>query len=605
MNIPGNLLFLVLCLICVSAEQKHIFSQMPESYFLTELPTYLPSPIIYREDLTTCGLVGNASTSPDSYCNSTVLVNIQTIVKGLANNVSQKINSTISTLRDSFVRIGDLLWRRFDTDKTTLEGLKLAFEKVMLEFRKRQIGIGREMVTCLSTMNRVAAGLLCAGCKAAKYPFVIRPSVQPIIHLKSTTVEAIVQNCTRLMELVSGSIDYYHRTKMILVDLLAAQLGGENHLCTCSGQAVNFTDLFNYNVTGVSRILTENDFTIAPGLWDAYMNSTSMIDEEVTKAAALMTPEVDEPYFVTKPPTVTKNPDIDTFAQSILNGSKILGVKGGKLKDYKYKYLSNVTRLAFAVGRIFNHTIQRRSFSSLSQELSQLVDVSGFSFDEIRSMAINLNESYQEVISGANKPKLALIFKLYAKLVIDYLLKPSPSAYYMRLSSPNITAMVVAQYGAALLKFLKASVGSYNFEDQSTNLASCSLPYISLPSGTVLAKSCGLTCNLVNLAAHEKDIIDEDPNNRIIFPLFRIMNRVYGNLTAFQSLTFEFPKEFVDASLYDLDFRNYMMIKFFPPYYYVLNSQERKLSSTSALASDAKKYYDEKFLRYLQEIFGR
>eukprot|EP01022_Parablepharisma_sp_SALTPOND_P032961 TRINITY_DN87962_c0_g1_i1.p1 TRINITY_DN87962_c0_g1~~TRINITY_DN87962_c0_g1_i1.p1 ORF type:complete len:890 (-),score=77.45 TRINITY_DN87962_c0_g1_i1:1417-4086(-) len=594
------LLFIFLTLTCI-VKGEHIFAQLPDSYFPTEIPTYLSSPIQYTEPLPLCGLVGNSSTRFDSYCNSTTLLQIQTIIQCFAGNVTEKVNSTITTLRDAFVRVGDLLWRRFEADKTALDGYKTALEKIILDYRKLQVGIGREMVGCMNTVSRILGGFLCAGCNVTKNSKVIRPSLQPIIHLKSSVVEAIEKNCTRFMGLVSESVDIYHRTKMILTDLLTAELGAENHLCTCSGQVVNYTGIFNYNTTGVNRNLATNDYTISLSTWDPYVNDTSMVDSEITNEAAKYALPVENPYFVQNSSSISEEEEVEKYSNTTLNSSGIFQVKGQRLKAYKMQYLSDFTSLSFALGRIFNRTVQKRSFASLYRELNELIDLSGFSFGEIRDTALNLYDSFIAVV--ADSKKLGLIYKLFAKLVVDFLLKPPPSAYYIGFSVPNATAVILAKYGAALLRIVR----DYRFDDHALGYA-CSLPYIDLEGESVNEMvsefSCSPgTCNLPNLALCEKRIITNKPDTAIVVPLFRIMNRVKMNVTEFKGVVQTFVETYKDISLVDQEFRNYLMIKYFPPHYYVINSHERKLSSKNAMASAAEEYYNTIILRYLQEIY--
>ncbi len=589
------LLSLLAC--CLGA--TNILSQFSTSYLPTDMPTYLSSPVIYNGTLGLCGLSRNGNTA-DSYCNDTVLLDIAGAVENFASNISTQLNTTITTLRDAFNNVGSLLWRRLDAKTTSLNGIEVAFEKLLLEYRRHQVALGREMHVCTNMVSRIMAGFLCAACNVTKNPWVIRPSLQPIIHLRNATVEAIQTNCTKFMEMVSGSVDYYHRTKMLVVDLLTAELGCQNHLCTCNNTAVNYTGLLGYNETGRYRELTDNVYTISATSWDPFINDTSMVSSDVTTAAASVEPETEQPYFVNNSITVSSDADAESYANTTLNSSGIYTIKGGKMKTYKKKFLSDFTQLVFAVGRIFNRTIQKRSFGSLYRELDELTDLSAFSYDEVRDMIFSLRSSYTATI--ADSSKVVLLFKLMVNLFINFLLKPPPSAYYSAFPTPNDTALVIAAYGAALLRFVK----DYRYNDQSMGYSDCTIPYINLQATTTASMvqqyQCSGVCNLAGLAKCEAAAISSNPKKVIVMPMFRIMHRVYTNLTEIDTVATTLTTTYEDVSLVDQDFRSYIAMMYFPPFYYVINSDERKLASKYAMGIQAVNDYTNGLLLYLQEM---
>jgi len=599
--ISSKLLF-IFCTLTSFTYAEHLFSQLTDAYIITETPTYLSAPVVYTEDLKICGLVGNSSSRAESYCNSTTLLQIQQIVSSFAGNATDKINSTITFIRDSFEKIGELLWRRFEADRVTLDGLKSAIEKIIVDYKRFQLGLARELSNCVNTVSRIMGGFLCAGCNATRNPGYIRPSVQPIIHVKSNVVAAIEQNCTSLMQKISESVDIYHRTKMILVDLLAAHLGSESHICTCSGQPTNYTNIMVYNVSGTYRNLGTNDYVITPENWNPYVNETQMEDSEVSAAAQLYAPKTTIPYFIVNSSEIYNDKEVEEYSNKTLNTTGISIIQDIKYKNYKTEYLSDFTALAFAVGRVLNRTIQKRTFTSLYQELNELINLSGFSYDEIRDISLNLYSSFMLVTSDPSR--MTLIYKLFVKLAIDFLLKPPPSAYYIGFSMPNATAYIIAKYGAELLKLVKG----YRYLEHELGYV-CELPYLNLYGtniDSIVSKfSCSVigTCNLENLAKCEARIIQDKPNVAIVFPLFRMMNRVKTNITDYKSVVQDFVTMFKDISLVDQDFKNYMMIKYFPPHYYIINAQERKLSSKNAMATAAEETYENKIKRYLQEIY--
>ena len=604
-----SLLIFAVCFSC--ALTKHIYYELPEYYFITDIPNYLDSPIEYKGNISFCGLVGNASGQVDSYCNNDTLVEIQTIIQSYAGNATLKINSTISSIRDAIENVGDLLWRRLDADWTAMEGVKVAMEKILNDYKRLQTGAGREMAGCISTVSRIMAGFLCAACNTTKYSSMIEPSVQPIIHLKSKVVDAIEKNCSGFMATVSQSIDLYRRTKMIVTDLLTAEIGSESQTCTCSGESVNYTGILNYNVTGLSRNLADNEYTMSLDSWDPYLNNMTLVDADINAAAELYKPEIEQPYYVTNSTKISDNDDVEKYANEVLNKLGIYTIKGDRYKEYRMASLSDFTSFAFALGRIFNRTITKGTFTSLYQEFDEFLDTSGFSFDEIRTTVLSLYDSFKLTIQDS--AKIGLVYKLFAKLAVDFLLKPPPSAYYVRFAVPNATAFIIASYGAEMLKI----VTRYDFSSHVLG-GSCSLPYIDLslkaPEGMISRYSCYAGCALSNLATCEAAL--SKSSNAIFFPIFRMMNRVKSNMTTIiiNSTTGEKIVGFVEAvdtlvsanrmvSLIDHDYRNYMMIKYFPPHYYLVNPQERKLYSKNSNASSAEEFYTNTTLRYLQEIY--
>ena len=571
-----------------------IFSLLPDMYFISERPTYLSTATNVVNTTGMCGLA-NTSNAYDTYCNLTTLTNIQTVLQGFSSNVTSKVNSSIGLLRDSFSNLGDLLWRRLGASQTSLAGLKIVFEKILMNYRIQQTGVGREMVRCMNTVTKVLAGLLCAGCNSTKNPNVIKPPVQPIIHLKNTTVQAIERDCVNFLKLVQGSVDSYHRTKMYVVDYLTAELGAQNHLCTCNGTQVNYTDMLNYNA---SRTLT----SITTTGWTPFLTPPPTTFSDIITLANTFTPPMDNPYFTNNSMTLSQDTSSETYANSTISNSFLFSYKGGAYKTFKTDYLSNVTKLAFAIGRVFNRTITKRSFASAYRELDEMRDMYMFTFDEVRVMALNLKKSFDQIKSDNNQ--LGIIYKLMTKLLIDFLLNPAPSANYIGFAFPNMTANITYSYGLALYNFAKG----FNFANKLLSVSGCSLPYINSGSttlpGMMATYYCGGTCNFDTLAMCETSLIQTYTSTAIIMPLFSILSRTTQAIPIIDANVTDFMDTYEDISLTSQNFRDYIMMKYFPPYYYRVNSADRKYGVKNADAVTADSDYQNNVLKIFQDWYA-